>query len=72
MYCAQACLHPDPDKRMTCTELLQLPYLAKAEALFPERFWDARVRPAPAHHLFMHGAESLCIASLRLSQSPFQ
>lgn len=39
----QACLHPNPEKRATCSELLRLPYLANVEASFGEEFLAAQV-----------------------------
>ena len=48
----QACLHPDPEQRLSCEDLLRLPYLANVEALFPDAFWHARVRtPGPVSSL---------------------
>ena len=47
---AQACLHPEPEKRLSAAELLQLPYFAHAESWFPADFWGAHVRrPARPH-----------------------
>lgn len=44
----QACLHPVPAKRLTCRQLLQLPYFKGAEAWFPTNFFPSAVRlPAP-------------------------
>ena len=39
----QACLHPNPEKRASCSELLRLPYLANVEASFTEDFLAAQV-----------------------------
>ncbi|EIE26460.1 Pkinase-domain-containing protein, partial [Coccomyxa subellipsoidea C-169] len=58
----KACLHPNPEKRASCSELLRLPYLANVEASFGAEFLGAEVgtclllitchRPAvpPAEH----------------------
>ena len=39
----QACLHIDPEKRLTCSELLKLPYLAGVEADVPATLLRAQV-----------------------------
>ena len=39
----QACLHIDPEKRLTCSELLRLPYLAGVEATIPATILKAQV-----------------------------
>ena len=42
----QACLHPCPEERLSCAQLLQLPYFQGIEASLPADFRSARVRPA--------------------------
>ncbi|KAK9917007.1 hypothetical protein WJX75_009925 [Coccomyxa subellipsoidea] len=37
----KACLHPNPEKRASCSELLRLPYLANVEASFSDDFLAA-------------------------------
>ena len=39
----QACLHIAPEKRLTCSELLKLPYLAGVEADVPATLLRAQV-----------------------------
>ena len=39
----QACLDIDPEKRLTCTELLRLPYLTGVEATIPAAVLKAQV-----------------------------
>ena len=40
---SQACLHPCPEERLTCAQLLQLPYFSGIEASLPADFRSARV-----------------------------
>ena len=50
----QACLQVDPDKRLTCSELLRLPYLAGVEATIPATILKAQVvifHAAYAYHM---------------------
>ncbi|KAK9841780.1 hypothetical protein WJX81_002502 [Elliptochloris bilobata] len=42
----KACLHPEPEKRLSCAELLRLPYFANAESWFPADFWGAHEKAA--------------------------
>lgn len=39
----QGCLQVDPEKRLTCSELLRLPYLAGVEATIPATILKAQV-----------------------------
>ena len=40
----QACLHPEPNKRLTCQQLLGLPYFREANRTFPMEVLKAQVR----------------------------
>ena len=44
VHMLQACLHPCPEERLTCAQLLQLPYFHGIEASLPADFRSARVR----------------------------
>ena len=46
----QACLHIDPAKRLTCSELLRLPYLTGVENTIPTTILKAQVATSHADH----------------------
>lgn len=46
----QACLDIDPEKRLTCTELLKLPYLTGVEATIPPAVLKAQVATSHTNH----------------------
>lgn len=48
--CLQACLHIDPAKRLTCSELLRLPYLTGVENTIPTTILKAQVATSHADH----------------------
>ena len=56
----QACLHPEPHKRLTCQQLLGLPYFREAIRTFPMEVLKAQVRSAawltPHASLYLLGA----------------
>ena len=56
----QACLHPEPHKRLTCQQLLGLPYFREAIHTFPMEVLKAQVRCAawltPHHGLCLLGS----------------
>ena len=45
----QACIQPEPARRPTCSQLLQLPYLQDAARNMPQAILAAQVCPAPTH-----------------------
>ena len=47
----QACLDIDPARRLTCTELLRLPYLSGVEATIPAAVLNAQVATSHADHV---------------------
>lgn len=49
----QACLHIDPAKRLTCSELLRLPYLTGVENTIPNTILKAQVTTTHADHALL-------------------
>lgn len=61
--CVQACLHINPEKRASCSELLRLPYLAHVESTFSQEFLAAKVTLSS---LDMKGRTAGCAVSFLL------
>ncbi len=61
----QACLHPEPEKRLSCWELLRLPYFANAETWFPADFWGAHVRHPLKERLGLLLRRHTCLSCVR-------
>ena len=68
---SQACLHPEPEKRLSCTDLLRLPYFANAESWFPAEFWGVHVRRPPwAPCILVHRQPAANLVCLQVAQTP--